>query len=519
MLLACAAPADAQPDRSAVSQTTKKDGVAGQQRAKKGTTDATKKAAKEDGAGKKAPPAARRGPPIVFYLAKGEPHTCGPGCSEWIAAEGDFDRGAVQRLRALLDRLGPRNLPIYFHSPGGLVGDAIEIGQMMRARKMTAGVGRTVLEGCEADAAGRACQALKRSGRDARRAARRGPHPVQLRLRLCAAWRGRAARVDPRATRRPRLAHRVRVRSNVPVSLNHPVLKQLARDRLQANNVRLAAYVRAMGIDQGLLEAAQQIKPEQVRFLTRDEIARYGIDTRAVVEGAWMLDPRPAATPAVVNLLSEGRDGTAYRNAFVRLACTVAKDQLQVAYGRERMPGDVAFARPMKAATGGGDFDFRPEPYKAMAGKPQREVEVRDGARADRAHRGGRGRRQDRDHRSTRPGRQPGCAARHHAGDERPCALACSAAPALQRRRYQLDAHALMRRPIGARDCRVWSDRSGNASAAAAPGYFFHLVARAGRHRSGARRWRETGRQPSSRYFARRLKPAKQVGVNAKYLH
>ena len=29
--------------------------------------------------------------PMIFFVAKGEPNACGPGCSEWIAAEGTFD--------------------------------------------------------------------------------------------------------------------------------------------------------------------------------------------------------------------------------------------------------------------------------------------------------------------------------------------------------------------------------------------------------------------------------------------
>src|SRR2546423_9633860 len=58
-------------------------------------------------------------PPIVFFLAKGEPDACGPGCSEWIAADGAIDRDAGKRFRALLERIGKRKLPVYFHSPGG----------------------------------------------------------------------------------------------------------------------------------------------------------------------------------------------------------------------------------------------------------------------------------------------------------------------------------------------------------------------------------------------------------------
>ena len=31
---------------------------------------------------------------MVFYVAKGEPGACGPGCQEWIAAEGFIDPNA-----------------------------------------------------------------------------------------------------------------------------------------------------------------------------------------------------------------------------------------------------------------------------------------------------------------------------------------------------------------------------------------------------------------------------------------
>src|SRR5262249_36063548 len=71
------------------------------------------------------------------------------------------------RLRALLERTDKRALPVYFHSPGGSVSGAIEIGRLMRARGLKAGVGRTIPAGCdplqEREAA---CDALKRSGRE-----------------------------------------------------------------------------------------------------------------------------------------------------------------------------------------------------------------------------------------------------------------------------------------------------------------------------------------------------------------
>src|SRR5262245_17687690 len=62
--------------------------------------------------------------PMIFYLAKGEVDACGPGCSEWIAAEGQFDLGAEQRFRSFLARLPGRKLPVFFNSSGGIQGEA-----------------------------------------------------------------------------------------------------------------------------------------------------------------------------------------------------------------------------------------------------------------------------------------------------------------------------------------------------------------------------------------------------------
>src|SRR5262245_63707864 len=106
-------------------------------------------------------------PPIVCYVAKGEPNACGSGCSEWIAAEGTIDENAHRRLHGLLNRLGQRTLPIYFHSPGGSLEAAMAIGRMMRERAMTAGVGRTIPRGCDPlQEHESACDALKRAGRE-----------------------------------------------------------------------------------------------------------------------------------------------------------------------------------------------------------------------------------------------------------------------------------------------------------------------------------------------------------------
>src|SRR5262249_14441621 len=89
-----------------------------------------------------------RSEPMVFIVATGEPNACGRGCSEWIAGEGRFDEGAAQRFREFLAALAKRDLPIFFNSDGGLLRQAVQIGMILRENRMTAGVARTVAEGC-----------------------------------------------------------------------------------------------------------------------------------------------------------------------------------------------------------------------------------------------------------------------------------------------------------------------------------------------------------------------------------
>src|SRR5262245_61983836 len=81
--------------------------------------------------------------PMIFVVAHGPPNACGPGCSDWIAAEGMFDTDVVPRFRSFLATLNGRNLPIIFDSLGGIIGQARALGRILRERRMTASIGET----------------------------------------------------------------------------------------------------------------------------------------------------------------------------------------------------------------------------------------------------------------------------------------------------------------------------------------------------------------------------------------
>jgi hypothetical protein len=106
--------------------------------------------------------------PMIFFVAKGERNACGPGCSEWIAAEGMFDGPEVeQRFRDLLDSLQGRKLPIVFNSRGGIIGQALALGRVLREHRMAASVGISFPEGCKARVAGHeSCRRIMQANRE-----------------------------------------------------------------------------------------------------------------------------------------------------------------------------------------------------------------------------------------------------------------------------------------------------------------------------------------------------------------
>ena len=53
---------------------------------------------------------------MIFYVAHGAAGACGPGCADWIAAEGTVQWDTHKRLIAILDRQGGRKLPVVIHA-------------------------------------------------------------------------------------------------------------------------------------------------------------------------------------------------------------------------------------------------------------------------------------------------------------------------------------------------------------------------------------------------------------------
>ena len=286
--------------------------------------------------------------PMLFYLAKGEADACGDGCSEWIAAEGGVDSGAGQRLRTFLNRLGKRKLPIYFHSPGGNGAAALDIGRQLRAREMTAAVYKTMPTGC-VGASEEACRALKQSGQVL-------PSTLHNMGAGCnsacvfALIGAKVRHVPPGARLGVHAARLEIVRSDgrkVDYSDKRTISYQ--RTRLAEVNAQHRRYVQEMKIDVRLFDLAVSVPHESIHYLSRDEIVKFGVDTREFQETRWgaveLAPPDLWMMKYFVDPAGPGR----LNASFLRISCGNLPRRVGITYFRySPSEEEVSAARSIK---------------------------------------------------------------------------------------------------------------------------------------------------------------------------
>src|SRR4029077_17941260 len=91
---------------------------------------------------------------------------------------------------------------------------------------------------------------------------------------------------------------------------------------LQRADRLLMQYVARMGADPGLLALAGRIKYEDMHVLTREEIARFGIDRRDLVETPWTFE-NSSSGGMVRKIVTQSDDGgKTYRMSQWRLYCS-----------------------------------------------------------------------------------------------------------------------------------------------------------------------------------------------------
>jgi hypothetical protein len=286
--------------------------------------------------------------PIVFYLAKGEADACGPGCNEWIAAEGSFDPGAMARFRAFLAETRATKLPIYIHSPGGLAGFAYQIGRLIRRQGMTVGVSRTMPEECKGQDE-KSCNALKRSGKML--TAELSPFAVCASACVPVLAAGNIRQVPPGARVGVHSAKAVRLYADGRVTIP---AKSDPR-RLSALDTQQRKYLNEMGIDSRLVDIASKIPNESVYYLTRDEIANLGIDKREFMETRWMVSNQKTVSVRKWFVETKGPNHNELRLGVLSFSCTAGARSRAVAVSDIRSlasdEGSVRQKRWLEAAS------------------------------------------------------------------------------------------------------------------------------------------------------------------------
>jgi hypothetical protein len=313
-----------------------------------------------------AVPAARPAPgtvpvaPMAFYVVKGAPDACGQGCDRWIAVEGQIDSGAAPRFRKFLRQLRDNSLPIYFTSPGGNLDQAVAMGAMLREKPAIARIGRTVVSDCGFEAQDSAvCLKLKQSGRElhgelwTRDANCNSACPYLI---LGATTR----EIAPDAVlgvHSPRIVVHFRG-AGTPTS----AMRAAATERgLERADRMLQSYIFKMGVDIGLLGLARTVKFEDMHVLTREEIARFGIDRRAFAETPWIFENSGRSILRKTVTRRDEADG-AYRMAQWRLLCFTT-EQFELDF---RRPAATWSVFPTVAISNGGSaaLNFKLAPLK-----------------------------------------------------------------------------------------------------------------------------------------------------------
>jgi hypothetical protein len=226
--------------------------------------------------------------PMIFYVVKGAPDSCGPGCDSWIEAEGKIESGTAARLKVFLDRQRDRSLPIYFASPGGNLDQAVAMGGMLHAKPTIARVGRTLVRECGFEAQdGDVCVKFKQSGRELH-------GDLFTRGAVCASacpYVFAGAAIHEIAPDAVLAIHSPKIFFTLHGGPVDPAVVAAADERGHQRADRMvAAYLAKVGIDAGLLGLTKTIKFEDIHILTRDEIARFGLDRRELVETPWKFE-------------------------------------------------------------------------------------------------------------------------------------------------------------------------------------------------------------------------------------
>jgi hypothetical protein len=249
--------------------------------------------------------------------------------------------------------------PIFFNSTGGIAGQAMVLGTLLREYRMAVGVGRTLPEGCKQNAEiDEACRRVMQS---------KGEHRARLVtagarcISGCVdAFVGGSVRVVARDAQLGIHALR-RLRPTPPqgVALGGVDLQDL-----------LKRYMIEMGVAPDLIDAASEVNADRVHFMSRDEIARFGIETRGYYETQWMTYQGFWNQFFVLKSITAARegDGKEHRTSNVRIWCAAGGIGIWFVYQWEPSPQEVGVPAVIRVAAGDTEYVLRGSETKGASG-------------------------------------------------------------------------------------------------------------------------------------------------------
>jgi hypothetical protein len=129
-------------------------------------------------------------------------------------------------------------------------------------------------------------------------------------------------------------------------------------------------YLHDMGIPKALFDTSNAVPHEAPRFLQRDELVRFGLDTRAFGESDWRFTEKPNMAVAKGFFIRTGDASLSYPEALLRLSCSAGKG-MSLTFARERA-ASAPGSRPVRITVNGMRIDL-PYASQTRAGK----IEIR----------------------------------------------------------------------------------------------------------------------------------------------
>ncbi len=230
---------------------------------------------------------------MVFSIVRTSNSACEPDCPEWIAADGDIKESTDTAFKAILEQAGARNLPLLINSYGGRVDVAMTMGRMIRERDMTVEVARTDYLLCEPwdnkckpdfkdgtyygyanltfGVCNSACPILLAGGtrRIASPFARVGVHQI---VTTREKYRNKYKVYQERLGNGTIVTKRELVERKKIGTVRSTEL----RDSLRSD---LENYLTAMDVKPTLIELMLSTPPEDIRYLSLDELKSFGVVT------------------------------------------------------------------------------------------------------------------------------------------------------------------------------------------------------------------------------------------------